>query len=148
MVGINWCLKQSKGISLIDKKSHLAESYLEDAYDSFKVCMSSEGKWKVITGYYACYDAVYAILMKCGIKSEIHDCTIKLMGFFDFSEKDVRFMKELKERRIRVQYCRAKAELNNLQGIKEFVLKCEEVLNMLDDSKIEKIRDRVKKDGK
>ncbi|MEA2003961.1 MAG: hypothetical protein U9O53_03295 [archaeon] len=49
----------------------------------------------MITAYYACYNALYSILMKCGIKSEIHDCTIELMDFFDFEAKDIEFITQL-----------------------------------------------------
>jgi uncharacterized protein (UPF0332 family) len=38
----------------------------------------NETDWILTTAYYARYFALYALLTKIGIKSEIHDCTINL----------------------------------------------------------------------
>ena len=38
----------------------------------------NETDWILTTAYYARYFALYALLMKMGIKSEIHDCTINV----------------------------------------------------------------------
>jgi len=143
MVEIGWCRKQPGGISLIDKKLHLSEAYLKDAYESLKVCMNSEGKWKVVTGYYACYNALYSILMKCGIKCEIHDCTIKLMKLFNFSDSEIRFIDGLKKKRIQGQYYLKKVELGSVTSVKNFILKCEEILNSLNEDEINKIRGKL-----
>ena len=43
--------------------------------------------WISTTAYYARYFAFYALLQKCGIKSEIHDCTISLMSFLFVEDK-------------------------------------------------------------
>ena len=143
MVEIKWCRKQPQGINLIDRKSHLSEAYLKDAYESLKVCMNSEGKWKVVTGYYACYNALYSVLMKCGIKCEIHDCTIKLMSFFNFSDREVKFIEGLKKKRIQGQYYLMKVEIGSVALVKDFILKCEEILNSLNESEVNKIRGKL-----
>jgi len=143
MVDIGWCKKQGRGIALIEKKPHLSKQYLEDAYESLKACMKSEGKWRVITAYYACYNAFYSILMKCGVKSEIHDCTIKLMGFFGFSDEDIKFLEILKRNRIQGQYYLKQVSLKNIRDVKEFILKCEEILNRLNEDTIKEIRGKI-----
>jgi uncharacterized protein (UPF0332 family) len=38
----------------------------------------NETEWTATTAYYARYFALYALLMKIGAKSEIHDCTINI----------------------------------------------------------------------
>ena len=143
MVSLNWCLKQGKGIRLIEKKSNLSKDYMKRAGESLKVCGSSSGSWKIISGYYACYESLYSILMKCGIKCEIHDCTIGLMKFFDFSKGEINFMKSLKEKRIRVQYYLGDAEIKFID-VKKFILKCNKILEELDDEIIKKIREEIK----
>ena len=105
--------------------------------------MKSEGKWRVITAYYACYNAFYSILMKCGVKSEIHDCTIKLMGFFGFSDEDIKFLEILKRNRIQGQYYLKQVSLKNIRDVKEFILKCEEILNRLNEDTIKEIRGKI-----
>ena len=42
--------------------------------------------WLATTKYYAEYFAVYSVLMKIGIKCEIHDCTIALVKFLENEE--------------------------------------------------------------
>jgi len=144
MVNLDWCKKQARGISSINEKEHLSESYLREAYDSFEAYLKNKGKWKVITGYYSCYDALYAILMKCGIKSEIHDCTIKLMGFFDFSNEEIKFMEDFKVKRIDVQYYLKDILFEEDLKIKAFILKCELILDKLNEDKVKKIRSKFK----
>jgi len=47
--------------------------------------------WLATTKYYCEYFAIYAVLMKLGIKCEIHECTIKLV---EFLEHNLIFKKE------------------------------------------------------
>jgi len=140
MVNLTWCKKQVRGISLIPLNDNLSVSYLEEAHDSFEAYLKNDGKWKVITGYYACYNALYSILMKCGIKSEIHDCSIKLMALFDFSEEEIEFMVKLNKKRIDTQYYLKKVILEDDLAIKKFILKCELILDELKDKSINEVR--------
>ena len=137
---LNWCLKQKRGISLVDVKLHLRDSYMKDAEESLRVCAGLSGKWKVISGYYACYNALYSVLMGCGIKSEIHDCSIELMKLFDFSEEDIVFMNDLKDKRINTQYYLKKVVVESVDEIKDFIGKCKEISAGLSSGKIDEIR--------
>ena len=142
MVSLRWCLKQKNGIELIEPKKHLVDAYIDKARDDLKVCRNLEGDWKLITGYYACYNALYSVLMKCGVKCEIHDCSIELMKLFDFSKKDIDFMKKLKSKRIDVQYYLKKGTIEDLL-IKKFIVRCKEILENLGDVEINKIRREI-----
>ena len=144
MVSLSWCKKQIKGIELIDKKEHLSKSYLDESHDSFGAFLKNDGKWKVITGYYSCYNALYSILMKCGIKSEIHDCTIKLMDLFDFSSEDIEFMNELKKKRVDTQYYLKEVKEVCEKEVKRFIWKCELILQELTEKKINDVRKEFK----
>lgn len=141
MVSFNWCKKQKKGVSLIEGNNNLSKSYLDEAHESFQAYLKNTGKWKVITGYYSCYSAFYSILMKCGIKSEIHDCTIKLMSLFDFNKEDIDFLEDLKSKRIDAQYYLKNLDFQDDLKIKKFIIKCELILKELTFGEIEKIRE-------
>jgi len=141
---ICWCLKQKNGIEFVELKDHLSLKYMQEAEDSLDACMKNIGKWKLITGYYACYNSLYSLLMKCGIKCEIHDCTINLMEFFGFNEEEIRFMEDLKSQRIRAQYYLENLSLDGVHEIKKFILKCKEILGKLNSLKIEEIRNKIK----
>ncbi|MFW6025173.1 MAG: HEPN domain-containing protein [Candidatus Woesearchaeota archaeon] len=101
-------------------------------------------EWKVVTAYYSCYHSLYALLMKTGIKSEIHDCIIELMNFFEFDKKEIKFMKNLKKKRIDAQYkVNKEVEINNSNKIKDFCLECKKKIKTLN---FQLIRDKMKKE--
>ncbi|NOQ56162.1 MAG: hypothetical protein GQ477_05155 [Nanohaloarchaea archaeon] len=105
----------------------------------------TKGKWKVITAYYACYNASYSILMRCGIKSEIHECTIELMNLFDFDEHDIDYISKLKQDRIHVQYYLKEIQLDDEDDVKEFILKCKQILDSPGSLQIEEVRESLRK---
>lgn len=141
---LNWCIKEKRGIELINPKDHLSKSYLKEADETLIEMLKLEGKWKVITAYYACYNSVYAILMKCGIKSEIHTCTIELMRLLPFEKEDIEFLTKLKNNRIQAQYYLKEKILNNENKVKIFISKSKLILNQLNENKIEEIRKKLK----
>ena len=83
---IKWCCKQKRGIELVEFKPHLDESYMKESRDDLKALNSTDNKskWKIIIAYYACYESLYSLLVRAGIKCEIHDCSLKLMELFGF----------------------------------------------------------------
>ena len=141
---IKWCSKQPKGVKLIELKPHLSKSYMKEADETLENVFSTKGKWKLITAYYACYNAFFALLMKCGIMCEIHDCSLELMELFGFDTTEIDYLKKLKEDRIQTQYYLKEIFLGDESNVKEFILKCKTVLHGLDSEKIEIIRARVK----
>ena len=57
-------------VQVYKRKSRSALIMLESSKEK------EEDEWILETSYYAKYFIVYSLFMKCGIKSEIHDCTI------------------------------------------------------------------------
>lgn len=143
MKQVSWCLKQKKGIELISLKPHLAVQYMKEADETLENVFVTKKKWKVITSYYSCYNAFYAILMYCGIKCEIHDCTLSLLPFFGFDNDEINFFRDLKDKRIQSQYYLKETKIPGEIDIKKFVLKCKFVLNSLSSKDIEEIRNRI-----
>ena len=82
---LKWCALQRDGIKLIDPNENLSWAYFTDADDSLLAFGRNVGKWKIVTAYYSCYNALYALVIKAGVKSELHDCTLALMHLFSFS---------------------------------------------------------------
>src|SRR3989344_7937979 len=84
---ISWCKNQKSGIKLIEPNDNLSEEYYQNAEESLKVLRSinetKSNMWLATTKYYIEYFAVYSILMKIGIKCEIHDCTIALVTLLE-----------------------------------------------------------------
>jgi len=140
---IRWCSKQKKGIELIESKPHLYESYMKEAEEDFDELSSAGEKWKAIIAYYSCYEAFYSLLMKCGIRCEIHDCSLELMGLFDFTEEDLNYIKSLKKAREGNQYYLKRNSLKEKERIKQFISKCKEISSELNSDKIMQIRKRI-----
>ncbi len=140
---VKWCICQKKGIELTEPKPHLSEAYMAESDDTLGNVFSAKGKWKTIISYYACYSAFYSVLMKCGIKSEIHDCTLELMALFDFTNEEKNIMMNLKDDRIRAQYYLKNIVLKDEEGVKRFIFKCKIILKSLSSKNIEDIRKQI-----
>ncbi len=144
---LSWCFKQVKGIKFIEPNNNLSQEYIKEADNTLEAMLINKGKWKVITAYYACYNALYAILMKIGIKSEIHDCSLELMNYIDsFDKEDYLFLNSLKRERIDVQYYLKEKEISSQQEekVKLFILKCKQILKSLD---LDKIKEKIKSEA-
>ena len=152
---ITWCLKQKRGIKLVEPNPALCGEYLRKAEGSLKMLNAAlerdEREWVAITAYYARYDAVYALFLRCGIVSEIHECTLAALDFFFADEGIVSKsltdeLRESKDSRIDAQYYVA-AELDadpnpDAEKARAFVLDIEKVLDRLDEKTIRKIRSK------
>ncbi len=154
---VSWCLKQKRGIKIEDPNDNLCSVYLKKAKSALNMLSSASEKdeveWIATTAYYARYIAFYSLLQKCGIKSEIHDCTISLMRFLFIEENliEEKFCNELqlaKELRVDTQYYVAeeldKEKLKtDSETARNFVLKMEEVIENLTGEKINKLREKL-----
>ncbi len=110
MVSLKWCFKQKDGIKLIEPNDNLAQSYLKLAEKALGT-MNRERNFNLMFAisacYYSMYYSLYVILMKLGVKCEIHSCTIEFMKSLltDFySKQDVKTIKKAFDARIIAQY--------------------------------------------
>ncbi len=156
---VQWCLKQKRGIKLEEPNDNLADVYIKKAKSSLNMLDAAidrdEIDWIVTTAYYARYFALYALFQKCGIKSEIHDCTLTAMKylFIDEGILDNNLyidIDDAKEARISIQYYVTetldKEKLTKkARDAQQFVLLLEEVLENIDEKTKAKIREKLKK---
>lgn len=154
---VSWCFKQKRGIKLEEPNDNLCNVYIKKAKSSLNMLESATEKdevdWISTTAYYARYFAFYALLQKCGIKSEIHDCTISLMYFLFVDENLIEghFYNELqlaKDLRVDTQYyVTEEIDLNRLkkdaETARSFVLKMEEIIENLTEEQIKKMREKL-----
>ena len=154
---ISWCKKQKRGIKLEQPNDNLSKVYIKKAKSALNMLTSAlekeEVDWVATTAYYSRYFAFYALLQKCGIKSEIHDCTISLFSLFVEEEmieehfhNDLQLAKEL---RIDTQYYvteeldkeKLKKDAETARG---FLLKMEEVIEKITEEQVKIIREKLK----
>ena len=89
--------------------------------------------------------SVYAILVKIGVKCEIHDCTISLMELLGFDKKEIKFLDSLKKERVDVQYYLKPSSLFIVKSqVLEFLNRCKEIIKEMNDDKINEIRSKIK----
>ena len=99
------------------------------------------------------YFALYAILMKIGIKCENHTCTIEFMNIFlldNFDAKDVKQIKTSMILRVDAQYYADRHIPEEkyrkiVDGAPRFLVKCKEVLFKMKEEEINNIREKIKK---
>jgi uncharacterized protein (UPF0332 family) len=142
---------------MIQPNENLAKAYLKKAISALNTMNAAleirETDWITTTAYYARYFALYALLMKMGIKSEIHDCSIAVARLLTekglLREGLASDISDSKQARIDIQYY-VERELDqasirkDVENARNFVLELEKVIENITTDKIEKIRAQMK----
>jgi len=145
-----WCAGAKNGILLIDPNTDLASAYFRKAEEALEAMHSVASRdWKLSAGYYSLYFSLYAILMKAGIKSENHVCTLEIMqhvlGDY-FTREECELLEQARHARVESQYYTtseipAAFEDTLAHQVPRFLVKCRGIADRLDTRKIQKIRD-------
>ena len=149
----SFCFKKSGGLKLVNPNERLVEVYKKKTRSALNMLESAkekqEDEWILDTSYYAKYFMVYALFMKVGIKSEIHDCTIfALKSIFCDSKiispelcKDLSDSRDLRVGSLYYDKDFGKNEiLNKSNTAPNFCLEIESILDSLSKEDIIKIR--------
>ena len=153
MSQISWCKKQLNGIKLIKPNDNLSEEYLRNAEESMKVLKIihpvQSNMWLATTKYYIEYFSVYSVLMKIGIKCEIHDCTLALVRLLEkrniFKKGTYKTLDNDKELRIDNQYyLKNKKVFIDFEKLSGLIVDARKIVNELTADKIQEIRTIIK----
>jgi len=158
---LTWCFKQKRGIRITEPNQNLTKAYLKKATSALNTMTAAlqinETEWTATTAYYARYFALYALLMKIGVKSEIHDCTINIAQLLSnhgiLHQKLFNDIAEAKQTRIDTQYYVA-TELNqkeikqNAETARKFVLEIEQTIENITPEQINSVRTQLKQTTK
>jgi len=153
MEKIEWCKSVKGGIELIEPNDNLSDGYILKAEESLEVMQKTRDSrdWSVSTAYYSMYFSLYSILMKIGVKCEIHACTIEFMKRFlssYFTPAECRFMADSLQARVDTQYyvdrkVKDKFIDEMLATAPRFLVKCKETLARIKESEISTIRKQL-----
>ena len=125
---------------MIEPNENLSRRYMEEANQTLDSLENVDGKWRIIMGYYACYHALYSILMRIGIKCEIHECTLLLMHSIPgFQQGHIEFIQQLKEDRIAVQYYLKEKKITDTKDIRGFIATCKGIREGIDAERIRRL---------
>jgi len=152
MAAIGWCKKQKKGIILAEPNENLFHEYILTSEETLDVLKSIRGKskvWLAATKYYCEYFAVYALLMRIGVKCEIHDCTIAICRLLEdegiIPAGYTCILQEDKQLRIDNQYYLKNRDVPlNYNSIVEFVVTVKSIGTKLSEEKILNLRKVLK----
>ena len=146
-MSLDWCKKQ--GMKVIEPNDNLAEEYFKNAEETLRVANlikeSGSNMWLATQKYYTEYLAAYSILMRIGIKSEIHSCTIEIINLLE-KERIIHFqfaaiLEEDKKLRIDNQYYLKNRPVDfNSEKLSELLLKVRKILDTISIEKIQQLR--------
>lgn len=154
MSSISWCKQQSKGIQIIRPNDNLTDEYFRTAEESLlvlnKIKETRSNTWLATTKYYIEYFGVYAVLMKIGLKCEIHECTIALVRLLEkesvFTQGTAERLEEDKELRIDNQYyLKNRPVTADSNQLSDFLLNIKSIIDKISDEEIKSIREIIKK---
>lgn len=147
---IKWCMMQKHGIELVEPSDNLREAYIIKAEEALTTLRTSKIRdWQITTAYYTIYHSIYSLLMKIGIKCEIHQCTIEFAKRFlkdKFLPEDFELIEKAFSARIDSQYyVNREVPDQNYEIIMKktpaFLVKCKNIV--LEQKEINNIRDKV-----
>ena len=153
MSKISWCKKQKDGIKIQDPNDNLSQEYYQNAEESLRVLKSiketESNMWLATTKYYIEYFGAYSVLMKIGIKCEIHDCTIALIKFLEneglVERGTAKMLEKDKALRIDNQYYLKNKSVNiDFDKLSKFLLSTRKSLDKLNKDKIEELREKIR----
>ena len=151
---LKWCFKKEQGLRMIEPNKNLAQAYLvkaEEALTSLRINTIKD--WKISTAYYTIYFSLYALLMRIGIRCEIHSCTISFVQHYlasYFTPEELVFFERALETRVDAQYYvdRSVSNENYSRLIKNAPLvlaQCRSLLEQFTEKEINVLRTQVKK---
>ncbi|MFH1365001.1 MAG: HEPN domain-containing protein [archaeon] len=156
MVGLKWCCKQKEGIKLINPNENLAKGYIEMAEKAIGTMCREKNfnmQFAISACYYSMYYSLYSVLMKIGIKCEIHSCTLEIMKTLlkDFySKEDFKLINKAFDVRNTAQYYVDKIiEKGDIEFIMAnappFLSKPRSILAKINEKDITGIKNEIKK---
>lgn len=159
---IRRCARQRRGIRMVEPSERLGRAYAKKSHAAMRSMRLNIGHgigdWAASTSYYAMYYAVHSLLMRAGIRCEIHDCTAALFGhLFGAGCGDGRaghgdladMLRKAKKRRVAAQYYTddgaAAADLDAMASDTcRFVTRIEAIADGLDREGVGAIRERLR----
>lgn len=145
---LEWC--KSKGLKNTPLSIEIAKEYVKSAEETIKIIDlikdSKSNMWIATLKYYAEYFLACALLKRFGIKSDIHECTIKVISAFEkigiikFSFSKI--LEKDKELRIENQYYLKNLKVNlDIKSISKLLIHVQELIDSVkgdeaDDLKI------------
>lgn len=149
MARLNWCKRQNHGIKKVEPSKNVSQGYIENAEETLrilkKIMETGSKTWIATLKYYTEYFSFYSLMMRIGIKSEIHDCTLEVAKFLEerniIDKEVVEELEDSKDLRIKNQYHLKNRPVDvDLDELSDFILEVKDIKDNLSNDQINKIR--------
>ena len=154
MVSIKWCLANKNGIKLIEPNANMSNSYLKMAEESIYVLNGVKNSriWLATTTYYIFYYSLYSLMLRIGVKCEIHACSLEFMKkclieYYD--ETDMKMIEKAFSARIDLQYYSDRPVDERVinetsKYCKDFYIKTKDIISKITETQIDLVRKKLK----
>ena len=154
MVSIKWCLANKNGIKLIEPNANMSNSYLKMAEESIYVLNGIKNSriWLATTTYYIFYYSLYSLMLRIGVKCEIHACSLEFMKkclieYYD--ETDMKMIEKAFSARIDLQYYSDRPVDERVinetsKYCKDFYIKTKDIMSKITETQIDSVRKKLK----
>ena len=154
MVSIKWCLANKNGIKLIEPNANMSNSYLKMAEESIYVLNGVKNSriWLATTTYYIFYYSLYSLMLRIGVKCEIHACSLEFMKkclieYYD--ETDMKMIEKAFLVRIDLQYYSDRPVDERVinetsKYCKDFYIKTKDIISKITETQIDLVRKKLK----
>ncbi|MEK6968156.1 MAG: hypothetical protein AABX51_06000 [Nanoarchaeota archaeon] len=149
MDSIEWCLKQKNGLEIMQPNKNMAGSYLKMAEETIIALEGMKSRiWSATASYYVFYYSLYSLMLRIGVKCEIHSCSLRFMNAFleDFYDpKDNEMIEKAFSARKDLQYYADRpVDDEKIRQIKkyckDFFIKTKDISARITDAQIREIR--------
>ena len=148
-------MKLKNGIEFAEPNDNLCDTYIKKAENALKAVSALKGnkEWEISSSYYAMYFALYAVMMKIGVKCENHSCSISFMKEYlgeKFEKDEPDFLRKSMRARVDAQYYSNRGIADEfyqkmLKDAPLFLVRCKGIINSIKQEEINQIRKKLEK---
>ena len=156
MVTISWCLRQKDGLELVEPNGNMADSYIKMAEESLAVLQNVQRSmiWTAVTSYYIFYYSLYSLMMRIGVKCEIHSCSLEFMKSFLselYGQGDIEMINKAMKARIDLQYYADRpVDAETVEQVsrhcKIFYIKTKDIISRISEEQTNNVREALRKE--
>ena len=139
---------------MVEPNKNISDSYMKMAEESVDV-LQNIGKsriWTATTAYYIFYYSLYSLMLRIGIKCEIHACSLEFMKQklkLFYNEEDIEMINKAFSARINLQYYTDRPVNpviieQSKKYSKNFFIKTKDILAKISEKQINDIRNSLK----
>ncbi|MEN6610975.1 MAG: hypothetical protein ABFC24_09030 [Methanoregulaceae archaeon] len=147
-----WCTEIRNGIALIEPSPNLSRAYLKKAENAMEeLSLVTSPDWQSTIAYYSLYFSLYSVLMRIGIRSENHTCTLEIMRTLlpaYFTRDEIDSLERARRNRIDCQYYAdpvndGKPDSGIRILVPRFYVHCRRICEELDEKTITSLRENL-----